>query len=96
MFPLTVTMLVSVAPLPVVGPVTVVYEGRTSAPPLPSVMVCAEAKVVDEKVMLPAPAAADAASASRKLHNKSVPVPGVVCGVQLEAVPASSLLTVTT
>lgn len=37
--PLTVTRSVSVAPLPVVSPCSVVFDGVVSVPPLPSVMV---------------------------------------------------------
>ena len=94
--PSTVTRLTSDAPLPVVAPAMVVADGILSSP-FARVMVVAVPKAVVSKVMLPPPVPVAAASrrASRRLHEVFVPWPGVVCGVQLEAVPMSSLLTVT-
>ena len=96
MFPLTVTRLVRDAPLPVVGPVTVVKDGMFSVPEPSNVMVVAAENLVASNVMLPEPRLAASSSASRRLHDGSVPVPGVVWMVQLEAVPASSSTLVTT
>ena len=93
--PATVTRFVCVAPLPVVAPVMVVVDGMVSVLPLVSVMVFAVAKTVASKVMLPPPYAADAASASRSVHD---PLPEPVgLGGQLAGAPvASSLVAFTT
>ena len=82
------------APLPVVAPVIVVVDGMFSVLPLVSVMVCAVAKTVASKVMVPPPDAA-AASASRSVHD---PLPEPVgLGGQFAALPdASSLVAFTT
>jgi len=82
--PSTVTRLTSDAPLPAVAPAMVVADGILSAP-LARVMVFAVPKAVASKVMLPPPVAAASRRASRRLHEASVPWPGAVCGVQLEA-----------
>jgi hypothetical protein len=73
-----------------------VFDGTFNVPAAPSVMVCGVAKAVELKLMLPVLSAAAKASASRRLHEASVPVPAVACGVQLEALPASSSAVVTT
>jgi hypothetical protein len=73
----------------------VVFEGIVSVP-LVSEIVCAAANAVESKVMLAEPWPAAKSSASRRLHEASVPVPGVVWIVQFEVVPASSFAVVTT
>jgi hypothetical protein len=78
-----------------VGPVIVVNVGTVNVP-CNNAIVLAVANAVESKLILPPPAAADSSNASRRLHDKSVPEPAAVCGVQLDAVPASSALTVTT
>ena len=93
--PLTVTMFVSAAPAPCVGPLIEVFDGMFSVP-LVSVMNCAPVNVEVLKLILLEPSAADCSSASRRLHEPSVPCPGVACGVQLPAVPSSSVAVVTT
>ena len=52
--PSIVTRLVSEAPLPVVGPRMVVFDGMFKVP-LASVMVVADANFVESKVMLAEP-----------------------------------------
>ena len=89
------TLITQVVYMLEIAPLIVVPVGRVSVP-FESVIVFAEAKAVPSKLMLPPPAEADSSKASRRLHVESVPVPAAVCGVQLEAVPASSLFTVTT
>src|SRR5271170_7837512 len=85
--PLTVTRFVRVAPPPVVGPVIVVCGGMVWPPG----MVCGVAKTMGSKVILPTPAAAAAANASRRLQFAE-PAP-----VQFEATPVVvSVVTVTT
>jgi len=90
-----ITWQFALAGVLVIAPVMVVVVGTFSVP-FDKVIVVAEAKWVESKLMYPPPAAVDSSRASRRLHEESVPVPDVVCGVQLEAVPASSVLTVTT
>src|SRR5271165_1335567 len=94
--PLTVTRLARVAPLPVVGPVTVVFDGMLSAPPDPSVMVWGVANSVELKVTFQVPVPAAAARASRRLQLPPLPLLGPPTG-QLAATPLmSSWLVVTT
>ncbi len=98
--PSTVTRLVSVAPLPVVGPEIVVFVGMTSVPLVRvmvfSAVVFAALKSAELKLIFTAPTVSAANSASRRLHEESVPVPGVVCCVQFPADPVSSRWVVTT
>ena len=61
-----------------------------------SVMVLGEANTLESKEMFAEPALAAKSSASRRLQDASVPVPGVVWTVQFEAEPASSAAVVTT
>ncbi len=83
LLPLTVTRLVSVAPLPLVRPWMMVLEGTFSVP-LVRVMVAPDPNAEEAKVMLAPPALAAAASASR-----SVQVPSGE-PVQFDAVPVAS------
>ncbi len=64
LLPSTVTRLVNEAPLPVVAPVIVVFDGMFSVP-LVSVIVCAVANAVGSNVMFPEPSLAALASAAR-------------------------------
>src|SRR5580658_8702108 len=94
--PSTVTRLVSDAPLPDVVPLMMVLAGMFSVPN-PSRMDAGEEKAVELKLMSPAPAVADASSASRRLHAVSVVLtPGVLSSEQFEAEPASSTAELTT
>ena len=98
--PLTVARFVKLEPLPLVAPVTAVFAGKVRVPLVNTMVLVAvelpELNADELKLMFPAPAPAALSSASRRLHEESVPVPGVVCGVQFVAVPGSSWLVVTT
>ena len=107
MTPAIVTMLVADAPDPVVGPVIVVFVGIVNGTGSNTVggaarLIVFSAAVllvlntVEPKLMFPDPDSAANSSASRRLHDASVPTPGSVCSVQLEEFPASSLVVVTT
>ncbi len=85
LLPSTVTRLASDAPLSVVVPAIVVPEEIFSVP-FDRVIVFAAPNAVVSKVMLPPPVAVASNRASRRLHEASVPWPGVVCGVQFDAV----------
>ena len=97
--PFTVTRFDRLEPLPLVAPVMDVFSGIVSVLLLNVMVLVAVVPALNAdplKLMSPAPAPAAFSSASRRLQAESVPVPGVVCGVQFVAAPASSRLVVTT
>ena len=87
--------------MPVVRPAIAVFEGISSIPPTPRVIVladtgCVTPNAVAEKVIFPPPVP-DAASASRKLQLASGVAPGALWLVQFPGMPlASSAAVVTT
>ena len=77
--PFTVTRFLSVAPLPDVGPVMVVFDGMFRVP-LVRLIVCGVANMVGSNVMFAEPSAAAIASAARS-------VPGPLSAVVVTTMP---------